>query len=457
MGISNYPKGFAHGINVRGLPLLNTYAGRVYWVYNGTNLLVGQRGGSDQNKGTFDAPFSTLDYAVGQCIANRGDIIMVKAGHNENLAGADAVDVDVAGVSIIGLGNGTDVPTFDHDATASELVIGAANVLLENLRFRPGTNAVTNAINIEAAGDRYTIRNCRFADAEAATDEFADTIIVEAGADEGVIEDCWADAGAQAAVSFIELNGAVIGITIRRNTVIGDYSTACIRGDTTLSQKVVIEDNVLWNGDPLAGGLNTVAVISLLTGTIGVIQGNRCYTNVTDAVTAAIVADACFISGNTISTTAETPPVEAELLGRGRLEVTALATVEMNDEGEASVTFAINGPVDVYGIYGVVSTVANETEEMSLITESGITLMALGEIHTGTAVGDVFFPATVGAAPTVDEVGTAEQHVWSDPIRITGTEDLIDMLAEGDIDGGGACTLYVVWAPVVAGAEIQTT
>ncbi len=454
---SNYPKGFASGVSLRNVPVYETHPGRVYWVYNGTALLVGQKAGSDQNKGTFDAPFATVDYAIGQCTANRGDIIMVKAGHNENFAGADAVDVDVAGVSIIGLGNGTDVPTFDHDATASELVIGAANVLVENLRFRPGTNAVTNAINVEAAGDRYTIRGCRFADAEAATDEFADAIIVEAGADEGVIENNFFDAAAQAAVAHIELNGAVIGITIRGNTMLGDCSTACIRGDTTLSQKVVIEDNLLWNGDPLAGGLNAQPVIELLTGTIGVIQGNRCYTNVADAVTAAIVADACFISGNTISTTAETPPVEAELLGRGRLEVTALATIEMNDEGEALVTFAINGPVDIYGVYGVVTTGAAETEEMSLITESGVTLMALGEIQTATVAGDVFFAANVGATPTVDEVGVAEQHIWSDPVRITGTEDLIDMLAEGDIDGAGECTLYVLWAPVVAGAEIQTT
>ena len=432
----------------------------------GTDVVTGNRfyvdsgavNASDGNTGLRPGtPFATVDRAVNVCTANNGDVIYVMPGHNENLSGADAIDVDVAGVSIIGMGTGTDIPRFDHDETASELVIGAANVTLENLHFRAGNDAVVNAINIEAAGDNFTIRNCRFADPEAATDEFADAIIVEAGADGGLIEGNTFDAGANAAVAHIELNGAVIGITIRNNSMIGDCSTACIRGDSTLSQKVIIEDNLLWNGDPLAGGLNAIAVISLLTGTIGVIQGNRCYTVVTDAVTAAIAADACFISGNTISTTAETPPVEAELLGRGRLEVTALAGVEVNDEGESAVTFAINGPVDVYGVYSVMTTGASSDEEMTLSTESGTTLMALGEVHTATVAGDVFFPANVGATPTVDEIGTAEQHVWSDPVRITGTEDLIDMLAEGSAAGAGACTLYVVWAPVVAGAEIQTT
>lgn len=439
----------------------------------GTDVVTGNRfyvdsgaaNASDGNLGLRpESPFATVDFAIGQCTANNGDVIYLMPGHNENLAGADAVALDVAGVSVIGLGTGTDIPRFDHDETASELVISAANVTLENLHFRAGNNAVVNAINIEAAGDNYTIRNCRFADPEAATDEFADAIIVEAGADGGLIEKNTFDAGAQAAVAAIELNGAVIGITIRKNTFIGDYSTACIRGDSTLSQKVIIEDNLLWNGDPLAGGLNTIAVISLLTGTIGVIQGNRCYTNVTNAVTAAIVADACFIIGNIISTTAETPPVDAELLARGRLEVTALATIECNDEGEVAVTFRNNGPVDLYGVFGVMTTGASSDEEMSLICEisaggasTGVTLMALGEVHTATVAGDVFFPAVVGATPTVDEVGVAEQHIWSDPVRITGTEIQIDMLAEGSAAGAGECTLYVLWSPVVAAAEVATT
>ncbi|MCK4815623.1 hypothetical protein KA005_07630, partial [bacterium] len=74
MPISNYPKGFANGINLRGLPILNTYPGKVFWVDSET--------GSDGNKGTFDRPFGTIDYAVGRCTADRGDVILVKANHS---------------------------------------------------------------------------------------------------------------------------------------------------------------------------------------------------------------------------------------------------------------------------------------------------------------------------------------------------------------------------------------
>ncbi len=49
MPISNFPSGFANGITIRGVPLLQTNPGQVFWVYNGTAILPGQRGGSDGN------------------------------------------------------------------------------------------------------------------------------------------------------------------------------------------------------------------------------------------------------------------------------------------------------------------------------------------------------------------------------------------------------------------------
>src|SRR3990167_7067382 len=103
---SNFPRGFAVGVTIRGVPLIQTNPGQVYWVYNGTALLPGQIGGSDGNKGTFDQPFSTLDYAVSRCVADRGDIIFVKPGHAETIATATALAIDVAGVAVIGLGRG---------------------------------------------------------------------------------------------------------------------------------------------------------------------------------------------------------------------------------------------------------------------------------------------------------------------------------------------------------------
>jgi len=32
MGQSNFPHGFAHGVTIRGVPILNVYSGNVFWV-----------------------------------------------------------------------------------------------------------------------------------------------------------------------------------------------------------------------------------------------------------------------------------------------------------------------------------------------------------------------------------------------------------------------------------------
>ena len=93
MPFSNYPGGFAQGVTIRGMPVLSSYPGTVFWV-DSVN-------GSNGNSGTFDRPFSTIDYAVGRCTASRGDIICAKAGHVETVTAAAGVAMDVAGVATV--------------------------------------------------------------------------------------------------------------------------------------------------------------------------------------------------------------------------------------------------------------------------------------------------------------------------------------------------------------------
>lgn len=289
MGASNKNLGIGRAKN-RAASLTT---GNVFWVDSGADLAVDDTAHGDSS----ERPFATLDFAVGQCTASNGDVIYVMAGHNEALTAADGVDVDVAGVHIIGQGIGSNKPQFDYDGANGEFVIGAAGVKLENLRFRASLNVVVNAINIETAGDEFHILNCDFVDEgdNDGTDEFNDAITVDVGADRGIIEGCYFDARAAGAVSAIELNGAVVQITIKDNTFMGDYSTACIRGDSTASQQVLIQNNLLWNG--VHGGINAVAAISLQAGTTGVIEGNRIVADLTSP-NLAIVADTCLLFDN---------------------------------------------------------------------------------------------------------------------------------------------------------------
>src|SRR3990167_4296924 len=111
-GRTPYPTGFSTGITVRGLPLSVSHPGEIFFVNNSGVLAKGGVGGSNGNPGTYAKPFSTIDYAIGRCTANRGDIIMVMPGHAENLATAAVIAADVAGIAFVGLGLGTKMPTL---------------------------------------------------------------------------------------------------------------------------------------------------------------------------------------------------------------------------------------------------------------------------------------------------------------------------------------------------------
>ena len=186
--ISNYPNGFANGITIRGIPVTQAHPGQVFWVSNSTALLTGQRGGSDSNDGTFYAPFATIDYAIGRCLAGRGDLIMIKPGHAESLATAAAIAADVSGVGFVGLGVGSAAPTisFITDAAAS-IAITAPNTSWVNIRFVAAVGAsfencvftdtstilnYLNFITLTSACDNVSFRDCYFCGKSASNDSF---------------------------------------------------------------------------------------------------------------------------------------------------------------------------------------------------------------------------------------------------------------------------------------------
>ena len=128
---SNFPNGFVGGVTIRGVPLLQTHPGEVFWVNNSSTALAkGGVGGSDGNDGSYRRPFSTVDYAIGKCTAGRGDIIFVMPGYTETISAAAGWACDVAGIAIVGLGSGTNKPTLTFSATGSDINISAANVTI---------------------------------------------------------------------------------------------------------------------------------------------------------------------------------------------------------------------------------------------------------------------------------------------------------------------------------------
>lgn len=122
---------------------------------SGKVFIVGKAGlvGLNEVQGMFPATHNdgsrvfhtTLDSAISTCLANRGDVIYVLPGHTEAVT-ATSIALDVAGVTIVGLGSGSLKPTLTFGATDSAINVTAANCTLKNLRLTAGVGDVVTAV-----------------------------------------------------------------------------------------------------------------------------------------------------------------------------------------------------------------------------------------------------------------------------------------------------------------------
>lgn len=233
MTMANYPSGFADGIMIRGIPLTVMHPGKVFWVGNATAAaMANQKTYSDGNKGTFNEPFATLDKALSFCQASRGDIIFLKPGHSEAITTAGGVDVDIAGVAIVGLGAGTLRPKFTFGAAAATFVVSAANVSFYNIEWQANFADVATGLDVSGV-DGLTWDSCYFT--ESGTDlNFVDVIDLATGADDIHINKCKFIGGDAANDSFITgvahsglyIHDSVFYANVAQTSVVGLIETS---------------------------------------------------------------------------------------------------------------------------------------------------------------------------------------------------------------------------------------
>lgn len=271
----------------------NLGTGKVFYVDSNA-------GGSSTSVGTTPASaVPTIDDAIALCTADRGDVIYVMQGHNEGLSAADGIDADISGITIIGIGNGSLKPTIDFDSVAAECVIGAANIRIENIRFRASSDTTTAAIDIEDAGDDFQVVGCEFGWAETAgTDEFLTSINVKDNVDNGLILGCTFRLGGAGATQAIHVVSSTAGLDIIGNHIQGDYSAGCIKGTVgQFVENVVIKGNTLFNGTMSGDGeINAVAGISFADDSSGLIMDNRIIADLTTALAMRTGDDMVFIN-----------------------------------------------------------------------------------------------------------------------------------------------------------------
>lgn len=146
-GAKFHPKSFTGLIN---LP----YYGNVFYVQSTT-------GSDTANSGvTPSEALATIEAAINKCTANNSDVVVVLPGHTEAVT-STSLNLDVAGVTIIGLGNGSIKPILTFGATNSRINVTAANCTLQNLRFTAGIGDVVTAVLHATAA-----QNTRYLDIE---------------------------------------------------------------------------------------------------------------------------------------------------------------------------------------------------------------------------------------------------------------------------------------------------
>jgi len=127
--------------------------------------------------------YTTLGAALNACRANRGDTIIVLPQHSESVT---TTPTFVAGVSIIGVGNGAERPAFRWTATSSQWAINVNNVFIQNLHLQfEGANGVVKAINL--TGTDCTITACDIETASGASNKATIAIEIGSGAHRNTI------------------------------------------------------------------------------------------------------------------------------------------------------------------------------------------------------------------------------------------------------------------------------
>jgi hypothetical protein len=109
----------------------------------------------------------TLEAAINKCTANQGDVIIILPGHAESIVSATALNFDLAGIRIEGLGEGANRPTFTFTtANTATIPVSADGITIRNCIFVGNFLSIASCFTVAAAAD-FWIDQCVFRDTSA--------------------------------------------------------------------------------------------------------------------------------------------------------------------------------------------------------------------------------------------------------------------------------------------------
>lgn len=114
--------------------------------------------------------YTTIALANAACLAGRGDVILVASGHTESISSNTALTMSIAGVTVVGLGNGAQRPVITLDtANTATINVSAASVTFKNIIFVGNFLAIASVFTLTTAKD-FAVRNNEFRDTSAILD-----------------------------------------------------------------------------------------------------------------------------------------------------------------------------------------------------------------------------------------------------------------------------------------------
>ena len=217
--------------------------GKVFYVDSTT--------GSNNNSGLQDTAtdaLATIAAANTLCTASKGDYIVCGPGHAETITAAAGISLTKAGVTLLGLGRGTNRPTIGvGTATTATFKITAANVAVQNFRFRAVT-AQSLVKMIDVAEGNFTMEGCWFQGASTATFLVDNFIHLNTTYDDFVIRKCQFFQGTDPDGTDGGANTGAIYIVDSENILIdecefyGNFETALIHNKTTACKNLWVKD-----------------------------------------------------------------------------------------------------------------------------------------------------------------------------------------------------------------------
>jgi hypothetical protein len=159
-GIAPAPQTFSQPIDI-GAAYVTPPLGRIFRVCgDGTTVTNLDDAYSALSTNMERRSYASVAAALAECKSGRGDVIYVAPGHTETITATSWTSALVAGVQIIGLGQGTTRPTFTFAVAGATVAVSVAGVTFRNCRFICDGTAATTV----TAGFTVTGEGCDFID-----------------------------------------------------------------------------------------------------------------------------------------------------------------------------------------------------------------------------------------------------------------------------------------------------